>query len=142
MLSSTHNKYLFIIILSFFLQACGQVDQPADSTISPDQLVQLLETEETTLLIDVRTDGEFNGELGHIDNAILHPLQQIDLWKNEYEWDDYDKVIMVCRSGNRSGVATSVLKSEGYKNIYNLVGGMRSWNKEGLPVVKARENKE
>ena len=141
MLSSTQNKYLLIIILSFFIQACGQTDKPADSAISARQLAHLQKTKENNLLIDVRTEGEFNGELGHIENAILRPLQQIDQWKDEYKWDDYDKVIMICRSGNRSGVATNTLKTEGYGNIYNMIGGMRAWNKEGLPVVEAPEKK-
>jgi rhodanese-related sulfurtransferase len=61
----------------------------------------------------------------------------MDEWKSEFQWNDYDKVIMICRSGNRSGVATRTLQAEGVKNVYNLQGGMRAWNKAGFPVVKS-----
>ena len=131
-----HSRYLYILMLSVFLQTCTQADERNAGVILPNQLVQLLETDQNILLVDVRTEGEFNGKLGHINNAILRPLQQIDEWKSEFDWKDYDKIIMICRSGNRSGVATSTLQSEGIENIYNLQGGMRAWNKENFPVVK------
>jgi len=142
MLSRVHSKYLYILILGLFFQNCTQADERNNALISPGQLMQLLETDQNILLVDVRTEGEFTGKLGHINNSILRPIQQIDEWKSEFDWKDYDKVIMICRSGNRSGVATNTLKSEGVKNVYNLQGGMRAWNKEGLPVVKASEQEK
>jgi rhodanese-related sulfurtransferase len=142
MLPRFQNKYLYILLLGVFFQTCTQADDRNDALILPDQLVQLMETDQNILLLDVRTGGEFNGELGHINNSILKPLQQMDEWKSEFQWNDYDKVIMICRSGNRSGVATRTLQAEGVKNVYNLQGGMRAWNKAGFPVVKSAGDTE
>jgi rhodanese-related sulfurtransferase len=142
MLSKVQSRYLYILLISVFFQTCTVAGEGNDALILPDQLVQLLATDQNILLVDVRTDGEFNGKLGHINNAILRPLQQIDEWKSEFQWNDYDKVIMICRSGNRSGVSTSTLQAEGVENVYNLQGGMRAWNKAGFPVVKAAEDEK
>jgi rhodanese-related sulfurtransferase len=105
--------------------------------ISSLELQELINSSQQLLLVDVRTEAEYGGQLGHLHGAVLRPIQNIGEWKDEFEWEEYDKVIMICRSGNRSGTATNILRSEGFTNVYNLVGGMKNWNKQKLPVVKS-----
>ncbi len=63
------------------------------------------------LLIDVRTQEEF--DTGHIKNAVLFPLQDIEQGKLPTE-DKTTKLYVYCRSGNRSAQATRILEKAGY----------------------------
>ena len=63
------------------------------------------------LLIDVRTQEEF--DTGHIKNAVLFPLQDIEQGKLPAE-DKTTKLYVYCRSGNRSAQATRILEKAGY----------------------------
>ncbi len=49
-----------------------------------------------------------------------------------------DQVILICRSGNRSSVVAGAITDHmGYKNVYNVVGGISSWKRKGFPVAKS-----
>jgi rhodanese-related sulfurtransferase len=71
------------------------------------------------LLIDVRTQEEF--DTGHIKNAVLFPLQDIDQGKLPTE-DKTTKLYVYCRSGNRSAQATRIFEKAGY--VVTDLGGM------------------
>ena len=86
------------------------------------------------LILDVRTPNEFYK--GHLPNAKLIPLQQLEQRLSEIE-DYKNKAILVyCRSGNRSTVASEILISKGFKKLHNLRKGIIGWKKEGKAVVK------
>ena len=138
MIMKFRGLLIFISVFLLSLQACAQFSDNT-SLVSPSEVYRMLEAGENILVVDVRTEGEYTGELGHIETAILRPLQEIDHWKDELNQADYDKIIMVCRSGNRSGVASQVFINDGFQNVYNMSGGMREWNKLGLPVVKGQD---
>lgn len=68
-------------------------------------------------MVDVRTPEEYAS--GHIDGAINLPLQDIQAGTSPSAGKD-KPVYVYCRSGNRSGQATIILKDAGYKNIIDL----------------------
>ena len=78
-------------------------------------------------LIDVRMSEEFNNELGHIPGAELVTLGP-DLNKFLQEGNRDEEIVFLCRSGGRSGSATSLSIQLGYKNTINMTGGMIRWN--------------
>ncbi|MCB9245238.1 MAG: rhodanese-like domain-containing protein [Flavobacteriales bacterium] len=85
-------------------------------------------------LIDVRTDEEYAA--GHIDGA-----KQIDFYKKGFAEEiallDKEKPVYVyCRSGGRSGQAMSMMRDMGFREVYNLAGGMNSWQGSGKPVAR------
>ncbi len=86
-------------------------------------------------LIDVREEYEWNGELGHIKGAELIPMGLISQSLGRFKKDE--EILLICRSGNRSGNVGYLLASQGYK-VTNLLGGMLSWNAHHYPVT--REN--
>jgi len=70
------------------------------------------------IIVDVRTPEEWDMD-GHADCSVNYPLDEFDNAIEELK--KYDKVILVCRSGNRAGVAKAKLMSAGYnKEIENL----------------------
>lgn len=76
------------------------------------------------LLLDVRTEAEYKAK--HISQARNIPVA--DLAKRLGELPKKERTIIVyCRSGARSARAQKLLKSKGYKTVYNL-GGMGNWN--------------
>lgn len=89
-----------------------------------DYAIKLIE--EGIEIIDVRTEEEF--QLGHIPHAKLYPLQEIYSWFKELNPEN--KYLLVCRSARRTAVAGEFLASKGFKNIYNMLGGMLEWDGE------------
>lgn len=83
------------------------------------------------VVIDVREDYEYAA--GHIPEATLIPLGQLSSRLNEIPKDK--TVVAVCRSGNRSGQATELLRQAGF-DAHNMQGGMISWEQAGLEVKR------
>ena len=86
------------------------------------------------LVLDVREEKEFNN--GHILNAKLIPLGKLTEQMSELERYRERPLVVVCRSGQRSASACAVLGKQGYKQAYNLEGGILAWQKAGLPLEK------
>lgn len=86
------------------------------------------------VILDVRSKREFDG--GHIEGAILIPVQEIQRRHGELAAHKDEPVFIYCRSGNRSTVAAKVLIDAGFQQIINLRPGIKDWVKSGLPVVK------
>ncbi len=89
------------------------------------------------VLIDVRTEHEYTGELGHLEGALLYPIQNLDTRYHGLE--SYQKqgidIIIYGRSGNRSRRAAQFLTEQGFDAVYNMEGGMRLWNHQyGRPA--------
>lgn len=85
-------------------------------------------------LVDVREPAEFDGILGHIEGAELVPLATVTEAAGAWPRDAH--LLMVCRSGGRSGKAAAQLAGLGFTRVMNLRGGMLAWNAAGLPVVR------
>lgn len=82
-------------------------------------------------VIDVREPGEFTGPLGRVPGAELVPLGTVE--EAARSWNRDVPVLVVCRSGGRSGRAASILRTLGFRNVFNLTGGMLAWDAHGLP---------
>lgn len=84
------------------------------------------------LILDVREPAEWRE--GHIAGAKLMPLGT--LGARFFELDRKKDIVVVCRSGNRSAMATRMLKSQGFEQVSNLEGGMLAWTRARLPVAR------
>lgn len=86
------------------------------------------------LVLDVREPDEY--QAGHVLNARLIPLGKLKERIAELEKHQDQPIVVVCRSGNRSGTACALLGKQGFTQAYNLAGGMMAWQKANLPVEK------
>lgn len=84
------------------------------------------------LVVDVREPAEFAA--GHIAEAQLVPLGTVEEGLANVPKDK--EIILVCRSGNRSGQAQARLAQRGYTNLTNVEGGMLAWERAQLPVSR------
>jgi rhodanese-related sulfurtransferase len=90
--------------------------------------------EQAPYILDVRTTGEYQS--GHLASSVLIPVQDLESRISEMTQDHERAILVYCRSGNRSVAAGDFLIRRGYKNVYNLLGGIGSWERSGEPVLK------
>jgi len=86
------------------------------------------------LVLDVREPDEYKA--GHVLNAKSIPLGKLKESITELEKYRDKPMVVVCRSGNRSGNACAALGKQGFTQACNLAGGMMAWQKANLPIVK------
>ena len=118
---------MLLISLSLFgLTACGGENEktPTYEQITAEQAKTIMDTEKDYVIIDARTEEEFAE--GHIENAILIPEYEIKD-RAEKELPDKEQLILVyCRSGRRSKIASEELVKLGYTNVKEF-GGIIDW---------------
>ncbi len=95
--------------------------------ISVEELSTRIDTVKNIVILDVRTPSEFTGPLGHIDGALLIPVQNLSARVNELQEFKDQEIHVICRSGNRSARASKFLIGNGY-HATNILGGMKAWN--------------
>ena len=136
------QKILAVLMFAVMLTACGtetaennsiSVSESAETTedtvltyeqISAEDAKKLMDTESDYIIVDARTTEEFAE--GHIPNAILIPEYEI-ADRTPSELPDKDQLILVyCRSGRRSKIASQALADLGYTNVKEF-GGILDW---------------
>jgi len=86
------------------------------------------------LLVDVREEDEYRGELGHIAGARLIPLKELPERIDELANAKGRDIVAICRVGVRSATAAAILTGMGFEHVWNLKGGMIEWKESRLPV--------
>ena len=115
---------LSILLSLFGLTACGGENDNSYEQIAPEQAKTIMDTESDYIIIDARTTEEFAE--GHIEDAILIPEYEIAN-RAEKELPDKEQLILVyCRSGRRSKIASEELVKLGYTNVKEF-GGIIDW---------------
>ena len=94
-------------------------------TITPEEVKRRIEQGERLNVIDVREDEEVAA--GTIPGALHIPLGQLP--ERYGEIPRTGEIIVICRSGNRSGRACEYLQAIGFTGLKNMVGGMLAWEK-------------
>lgn len=119
------------IISCMALTACGTEEASEEGAsyqqISTEEAVKMMEEEEDYIILDVRTEGEY--EEKHIPGAVLVPNETIGTEEIEELPDKEQMILIYCRSGNRSKQAAEKLVKLGYTNIYEF-GGINDWTGE------------
>jgi len=86
-------------------------------------------------IIDTRTPAEFSS--GHVPGAINIPHMAIVA--RQAELDHAREHLFICRSGNRSAVACEFAAACGFRDLYNIEGGMIAWAEAGFAIQSASE---
>lgn len=88
-------------------------------------------------VVDVRSPEEWSG--GHLPGAIHIPLAQLP--DRLGELDASEPIVLHCRGGGRSSIATSFLQSRGVADVSNLAGGFDAWVEQGFEVESGKPAK-
>ena len=122
------KKLIFLLLAVMMLTACGQ-DKENDQgavyvNITAEEAKQIMDNEEGYIILDVRTQEEYDE--GHIPGAIVISHEEISE-QAEKMLPNQDQLILVyCRSGRRSKIAAEALVEMGYTNIKEF-GGIIDW---------------
>lgn len=119
---------LFAVLIMLLLNACQSGGAVTSyEQITSEQARAIMDSEQSYIIVDARTEEEF--ALGHIEGAILIPEYEISS-RAEKELPDKDALILVyCRSGRRSKIASAELVKMGYTNVKEF-GGIIDWTCE------------
>lgn len=123
-------KILIIMLLMFAgltLIACGGARRTSGlgyERITPEEAKKLMDTEENYVILDVRTQEEFDE--GHIPGAILIPDFEIREKAGQLLPDKNQLILVYCRTGRRSQNAAAELAALGYTNVKEF-GGITIW---------------
>ena len=140
------NRKFTGLLLALFLALPLCIGCSAPEPGTPAQIIKDITAEEASelilenegnpdfLIIDVRTPSEYAE--GHIENSVLVDFNAGDFEQKIGEFDRDGKYLVYCRSGNRSSRALSVMEDLGFKEAYNMLGGIGAWTAAGFPTVQ------
>ncbi len=122
------KKLIFLLLAVVMLTACGQ-DKENDQgavyvNITAEEAKQIMDSEEGYIILDVRTQEEY--DQGHIPGAILISHEEIAEKAEDVLTDKNQLILVYCRSGRRSKIAAEALVELGYTNIKEF-GGIIDW---------------
>jgi len=129
-------KIFFISLLTLTVVAVvtscsnGQVNNSV-ADLSPIAFSEKLKQLPLASLIDVRTPEEFLK--GHLQNAKNIDWNGDDFEKQIFKFNKEEPIFVYCLSGGRSSSAAAIMRSNGFKQVYELDGGISAWCNEGLP---------
>lgn len=123
------------LVLTLSITACG-------STATTDSGIRLVSAEagaeiaeqpaSDLVILDVRTPEEFDE--GHLEGAILVDFYEADFADRIAELDPDVPYLLYCRSGNRSGQASEMMRDLGFVDVAEIDGGILAWLDSGLPL--------
>lgn len=123
----TLTTLILILCMIFAMSACGTSVTGNNSgyiQITAEEAKQVIDSEENYIILDVRTDEEY--EEGHIPEALLIPDYEIEDKAEEILPDKGQTILVYCRSGNRSKSASEQLVKLGYTDVREF-GGINDW---------------
>ncbi|TGY44573.1 rhodanese-like domain-containing protein [Clostridium sartagoforme] len=123
---------LFLILSTLVISGCTTLNKEISTKGQEVVTVSRITSEEAkeemnnndVIILDVRTEEEYNS--GHIENSVLIPIDDLEYKAEEVLTNKEQKILVYCRSGNRSKKAADLLVEMGYTNVYNF-GGIKDW---------------
>lgn len=124
---------LFITLLTVF-SAISMAQGQQLKQVSSREAAQLLKTDKSLVVLDVRTAEEFKD--GHLKGAINIDIRQSDAMARIDKLDRHAKYVVHCRTNHRSKVAVDHMVQSGFKSVIQITDGYNGWIQNELPVVK------
>ena len=101
--------------------------------VGPAEVTHLLNHQDAVLL-DVRDKSEY--QEGSLPGAVSLPYSQIVEDRTKLEKYRQRPVVVFCKNGQQGARTCSILRKQGFENIYNLDGGLLAWRTANMPVQK------
>jgi rhodanese-related sulfurtransferase len=132
------NNIICTVLLSAIIISCTAQTKTA---LTADDFEKQITTQKKIQILDVRTPGEFFG--GHIKNALQADWNDKTEFEHRLSFVDKSKPVYVyCQAGGRSAAAADKMRKAGYKNVYELTGGMNAWRAASKPLEGASTEKQ
>lgn len=118
------------IVMIWIASACQPIS--TSRQISPETLGAQLDAREVPLILDVRSEVEYNS--GHIPGAIHIPHRDLLDRLDELAAFKTQPVILYCEAGVRAGIAEATLADAGFQQVIHLAGDMQEWRRREFPL--------
>jgi len=128
--------HIFFILILF---SCSE-NKSISNLVSAKDFNQMIKNDRSAIIIDVRTPEEFNK--GHLRNSLNVNWFDENFDENLNIFNKDLPVFVYCLSGGRSSKANEKIQSLGFKNVYELDGGILEWRKNKLPEALLNNNYE
>jgi rhodanese-related sulfurtransferase len=122
---------LFVAVLSISCNTKSKSQSDSISVITP---TEFKEKSVNHTIIDVRTPQEFSE--GHIDGAVNINFFDETFLDQMAKFEKNEPLFVYCKSGNRSGKAAKKITASGFKQVYDLEGGILNWVRSNNETVK------
>lgn len=124
--------FLQLVIIFLLIVGCGKstmetMNEMKWTKITTEDAKEIIDKEEDIIILDVRSESEYKE--GHITDSILIPVDKLEDKAENILKEKDQKVLIYCRSGNRSAKAADILSKMGYTNVYDF-GGINNWTYE------------
>jgi thioredoxin len=126
------NLFPFLFVTALLFAACsnGQ-SQNTKTVLAATEFAAKIKELPGAPIIDVRSPEEFAN--GHVQNARNINWNGSDFDAQISKFDKSQPILVYCLSGGRSGSAASQMRSQGFKEVYEMEGGMMQWRSARLP---------
>ena len=144
--SFLYGMLVIMLVAAMGLASCVSTHTPSTpnppsityKNITVDEAQQLIQENSNLIILDVRTQQEYDS--GHIPNAVLISVE--GLADTLGELDKTKPILVYCQSGVRSAQAGQILADNGFSEVYNLEGGIIAWQEAGaavnhLPIIES-----
>jgi thioredoxin 1 len=135
MLLHIRTGALAILLLALSFTSCNA--SPRGNVLNPQAYKAAMNDKADEILVDVRTPEEYAE--GHINGALNINWNDPAFMDEMAKLDKNKPVFVYCKSGGRSGQAAEALKGMGFKEIYDLEGGIMGWKKAGMKIETQTE---
>lgn len=125
-----------LAIVSFLPRIIGSLRK--GSMISIPELKTRLDAGEDVLILDVRSQEDFNGEQHHIKEAVNIPLQELKQRTDELSEHLERTIVTICRTDRMSAKAAQILAQKGFADVHVAKQGMTDWNANKYPVEQPK----
>ena len=126
------NSTLKYILIFSTIFSCSLINNESINQMNSDELIDFIELNDA-ILVDVRTEDEYNS--GYIESSLNIDCSSNEFSVNADKLDKNTPIILYCKSGKRSSMSANKISKLGFKEIYNLEGGILEWIEEGNAVV-------
>lgn len=127
---------LFFLLPAFILMPVVNVRAQAVTDISVQTAYDMINNNTqypNLIILDVREQSEYNEN--HLCDAILLPVSEIDARISELEPYKDVEIVVYCKSGYRSDLAShNLVDNHNFTKIYNMLGGIEAWIAEEYPI--------
>ena len=126
-----------VCLACLFITSCKAQNTNLDATA----FEKAINTNDSVQILDVRTPGEYTS--GHIKNSLLADWNNKEEYNRRIVFVDKTKPVYVyCLAGGRSAAAAKQMREAGYKNVFELSGGINAWKAASKPLEGKRNAKQ
>lgn len=130
----TTLKLALLVIITILGISCNTKSQSQSDAIKVLTPIEFKEKAANQTIIDIRTPQEYRQ--GHIDGAVNINYYDSNFMEQIAKYDKNQPIFIYCRSGNRTSPASRKMADFGFKEIYDLDGGILYWLKNNNETVK------